>query len=883
MKGSVSFIKTVLFLFCLLFALLNGVSQKSETTLIFQSPDIIQPDQVISSPNSEYFVLTDKIYAGHLSYAVFQVKNHTLIASGIISLPIEGQCFSIEVIGLSNDGKQMVAEKECKVFLEDRQYFVYDIEPDSLINDIEIDWSQSDDMDGYFKLNYDFDFSSAFEISELKTKYVLEFNKKIYLKAEDTDEEVWQSPKQKSSIYENRSPVYLENSVVVLSAKTSKDKNEQFIWYDFLKEDTIFSTKNPFGGLDYNSYLIENKLVLPLKKYPFKYAEFQVEIDLSNGHYHAFNYGSMNENNGNLQHSARAIIVDSTKANSPYFVDTHQSLWHIFRKYYNRDGTLKVDSIPGRINREFYPATFWNRNELADSLAYNWYVFSAFNNKVIYMDVKSASLFNTSLRQEMNLQFWNGNKINPAERNINLMYVVDGGPFFYADDLYYMTNSDLQGIVNVKYKGKIYPYKQFDLKYNRPDIILDRLGYADQVLIDAYHSAYLKRLKKMGFTEDMLQDDFHLPEIQIENLEALPTLQDQGSVDLKLKLEDSKYKLDRINVWVNDVAIYGADGISLRDKNTQTYTTTLSVNLTKGQNKVQVSVLNKAGAESYKETINMECTAGKKTPDLYIITIGASVFEQANYNLTYAAKDAKDIATLFLKSKAYDSVFTKSLINEQVTKANVLALKSFFEKADINDQVMIFIAGHGVLDLNYDYFLATYNMDFVNPKEKGLAYEDLEDLLDGIKPLKKTLLIDACHSGEVDKDEIELASNVDAEHGEIRFRAVGNAVQQKLGMQNTSEFTTSLFSDLRKGTGATVISSAGGMEFAMEGAEWKNGLYTFCLLNGIESNQADLNKDGEIWLSELQKYVSEQVTELSGGKQQPTARIENQSVDFRVW
>ena len=110
-----------------------------------------------------------------------------------------------------------------------------------------------------------------------------------------------------------------------------------------------------------------------------------------------------------------------------------------------------------------------------------------------------------------------------------------------------------------------------------------------------------------------------------------------------------------------------------------------------------------------------------------------------------------------------------------------------------------------------------------------------------------------------------------------------HAWANKLGMENTSELTKSLFTDLRKGTGATVISSAGGMEFAMESDQWKNGLFTYCMLMGIKSGKADKNKDGEIWLSELKEYISEKVIELSNGKQQPTSRIENQSVDFRVW
>jgi hypothetical protein len=459
----------------------------------------------------------------------------------------------------------------------------------------------------------------------------------------------------------------------------------------------------------------------------------------------------------------------------------------------------------------------------------------------------------------------------------------DSDYLFLTPDQYYLASKDIKDLVFFKSGNEYFEFEQFDLKYNRPDIILDRLGYADSSLVAAYYAAYQKRLKKMGFTEEMLQDDFHLPEIEIENFEEMPQLHDQGSINLKLNLKDSKYKLDRINVWVNDVAIYGTNGISLRNKNVQEYQAEFEVFLAKGKNKVQVSVLNQAGAESYKETFEIECTIGKDKPDLYLISIGESEFQQSDFNLTYAAKDAKDMVSLFEKSKVYENVFTKTLVNDQVTKANVMALKSFLEKAGINDEVMIFIAGHGVLDANLDYYFATYDMDFMNPADKGLAYEDLESLLDGIKPLKKTLLIDACHSGEIDKDEVELAEADVEETDDIQFRVVGNKASPKLGTQNTSELTKSLFTDLRKGTGATVISSAGGMEFAIEGDDWNNGLFTYCFINGIKSKEADLNGDKEIWLSEIQQYVSQQVYELSGGRQQPTSRIENQTIDFRVW
>ena len=476
------------------------------------------------------------------------------------------------------------------------------------------------------------------------------------------------------------------------------------------------------------------------------------------------------------------------------------------------------------------------------------------------------------------INIWNKNK------DVVSYAIVDNNKIVaFTTDGYYMTNRGGINGLSFKLGSKVLPPEQFDLKFNRPDIITGLLGYADSSLIAAYHRAYLKRLKKMGFTEDMLKDDFHLPDIKINNFEEIPVITDSSSVSLNLEVNDSKYKLDRINVWVNDVAVYGTNGISLRNKNTKFYKTKIRVNLPKGKNKVQVSVLNQAGAESYKQTFEIECTYGKTKPDLYLITIGESKFKDAGYNLTYAAKDALDVASLFSKNKIYGDVFIKTLLNEQVTKENIAALRTFLNKAGINDEVMIFIAGHGVLDENLDYFFAGYDMDFNNPAKRGIAYDDLEGLLDGIKPLKKILMIDACHSGEIDKEEVDILATTELKEGDIQFRAVGNSVKPKLGMQNTSELTKALFTDLRRGTGATVVSSAGGGEYAMESGEWKNGLFTYCLINGIQTKEADLNKDGKIMLSELQKYVQQKVVELSNGQQQPTSRIENITMDFRVW
>jgi WD40 repeat protein len=458
---------------------------------------------------------------------------------------------------------------------------------------------------------------------------------------------------------------------------------------------------------------------------------------------------------------------------------------------------------------------------------------------------------------------------------------------FITPENNYLITKGAMDEIGFKHHGEYFYPEQFDLKFNRPDKVLSELGFTDSALIYAYHKAYLKRLKKMNFTEEQLSSEFHLPKVKIENRLAIPQVTDESFLMLDVELTDDKYKLDRVNVWVNSVAIFGIKGISLRGKDVQEYKERIKVDLALGRNKVEVSVLNQTGAESYKQTIEVECTAGKTKPSLYVVSIGVSKHKESKYDLNYAEKDAKDIAASFKQNTYFRDVKTKTLTNEQVTLENLAQIKPFLEEADINDVVILFVAGHGVLNADFDYYFASHDMNFSKPELRGIPYGAIESLLDGIKALKKLLLIDTCHSGELDKDEIEETTDeTEVEDGEIIFRRVGRTVRLKdggLGLQSTNELMKSLFTDLRKGTGATVISSSGGAELSIEGGDYQNGLFTHCLLSGLQSGLADLDKDKSISVSEIQIYIRDEVSRISEGRQTPTSRIQNNELDYRLW
>ncbi|MES2592218.1 MAG: caspase family protein [Bacteroidota bacterium] len=428
-------------------------------------------------------------------------------------------------------------------------------------------------------------------------------------------------------------------------------------------------------------------------------------------------------------------------------------------------------------------------------------------------------------------------------------------------------------------EAKFFPFEQFDLKYNRPDLILKDLSLGSDKIRSFYYKAYVKRLNRMKMTEGQLSGEIKLPGIKIENSVLAA---DRKSITINISAMDETAGLDRINVFINDVPVYGKAGIKLNGEKAVKQQITLD--LADEKNKIQLSVLNSGGVESLRENLFVLNPKSSALPNLYLVTIGTSRYKDSRFNLKYAAKDAEDMVSQFVKGQSFGSIFHETVTDEQSTKENILKLKEFIEKAGRNDVVMVFIAGHGLLDEKFDYYYATFDTDFNNPAQRGLLYSELEELLDGISALKKLLFMDTCHSGEVDKEEIETTKEKKVNE-EVKFRSAGAGVRTKQGegLTNTSELVKEFFTDLRRGTGSTVISSAGGVEFAMESDLWKNGLFTYCLLNGLSSQAADTNQDGVIYLSELQKYLVKEVSLKSAGKQQPTSRMENITLDYPVW
>ena len=476
-------------------------------------------------------------------------------------------------------------------------------------------------------------------------------------------------------------------------------------------------------------------------------------------------------------------------------------------------------------------------------------------------------------------------------KQVSTIYLAsDTTRMVIGPDNYYACSKEIIKDFGWQADNRRFEFDQFDLVYNRPDLAYRSLLLSDTSQLPVYYKAWKKRLEKMNFSEEMLSGEFHVPEINIINRDKLPFKTRVGNVSLQISAGDKKYKVNRMNAWVNGVPLFGTRGLTIQTEPATYLKQSIALHLSQGKNKIEVSVINEKGTESLKETVMVQYNPPeKRKPDLFLVTIGASEYQDSSMNLVYAAKDAKDISKQFSQPTGlYNRVHSFSLLNREVTKVNLFKLKDSLFHSHPDDVVIIFYAGHGLPDNNLDYFLASWNTDFADPAANGIPYEMLENLVDSIPARNKLILLDACFSGEVDKTAEKMEDSEQNKDGKVNFRVAGSTrginVMQPQRQKEAFEMMKLQFADLRRSTGALVISSAGSGEFAFEGDSWKNGVFTYSLLDGLISGKADVfPANTGITANELSAYLMQRVNGLTQGRQTPTNRREKVEFDFRIW
>ena len=479
------------------------------------------------------------------------------------------------------------------------------------------------------------------------------------------------------------------------------------------------------------------------------------------------------------------------------------------------------------------------------------------------------------------ITIWNCKDLQPV---VQMRRIGKDDYMYITPDNFYTGSKGMNNKVHFLKGLQILSFEQFDLVYNRPDIIAARLG-APQEKIALLETAWKRRVRRMGFTTEELSTEMHAPVLHIINEKTFPHITSKESITLKIKAHDSKYQLSRLMITNNGVPVHSRSGYDITENKSNEIITEKTVELTAGRNHIEVTCMNSKGAESYKAQLDIECDRPKRKPTLYLGVIGISNYQDKTYDLGYASKDASDFKKLIEQycKKKFKEIKVVSLNDSQATKNDIQKLHKFYADAHIDDVAVLFYAGHGVLDKDLNYFLATHDMNFANPSTTGLSFDEFEDMMDGIKPLAKYCFIDACHSGKIQKEEFETDNTRIVAEGSIVFRGNGAIMKLSENAKNINNAINSLFTDFTKGNGATVLSSSNGMEVAIEDQNIGNGLFTWAIKQGISGRKADTDKDGIINIQELANYINQKVTNLSSGVQTPGLRVENKYINFNLF
>jgi hypothetical protein len=268
-----------------------------------------------------------------------------------------------------------------------------------------------------------------------------------------------------------------------------------------------------------------------------------------------------------------------------------------------------------------------------------------------------------------------------------------------------------------------------------------------------------------------------------------------------------------------------------------------------------------------------------RKPRAYVITVGVNRYQNDKRNLSFAAKDAKDLSAALSRIQDHE-VVALTLISDkarggaaavdQATKANIrgvlelLAGKSEAQrerlkrvpgidramidklvKATPDDLVIIAFSGHGHTEQNGQFYLLPSDSGKEPAITAGvlprlISSEDLSQWLREVDAGQMAMIIDACHS----------AASVEApgfKPGPMGDRGLGQLAYDK---------------------GMRILAATQASDVALEVEKIEQGLLTYALAHdGFETaqskrRQADLDEDGELTLKEWLQYAEKRVPGL---------------------
>ncbi|MCP4395716.1 MAG: hypothetical protein GY801_00185 [bacterium] len=237
--------------------------------------------------------------------------------------------------------------------------------------------------------------------------------------------------------------------------------------------------------------------------------------------------------------------------------------------------------------------------------------------------------------------------------------------------------------------------------------------------------------------------------------------------------------------------------------------------------------------------------APQRRGEIYAVIIGIGEYADQRLNLQYTVNDARGLYDL-LTDPAYGGVpeeNIKLLLDGQATDRQIKGAigKWLSRRANEEDTVIIYYSGHGAPEGEETYWV-THNADIDDLYTTALNNNEIFDMLSRIRAKRMITFLDSCYS----------AATVNRKN---RTRAAPIEIPW----------------DKFSGEGRVTLSASDGKQLSLELAEYKHGVFTYYLLEGLKG-EADSNQDAIVEVDEIWDYVKHKVTErarLAGNPQTP--------------
>jgi len=397
-----------------------------------------------------------------------------------------------------------------------------------------------------------------------------------------------------------------------------------------------------------------------------------------------------------------------------------------------------------------------------------------------------------------------------------------------------------------------YSAYQFERVFYRPDHVNDYLAnYRMFEKFEALTGIETSKVRNIPKVKP--------PKINITFPEYGKTFLGDGKIPLKLSVNSDSIDMNDYSVYVNNIPVTPSFERTLKGSEKRSFVRQLNIPLFNNMNKIRVEIFN-GYTMGLSETVvyrKGNVKAAKKG-NLYLLSIGVNQFpKMPGNNLEFAAADANSLDAYYRKKdkRYFKNIITKSISDVSETKPskdNILNSLDFIKKASAEDTVIIFLASHGLSDRAGNYYFIP----------RDATVEDIKELINGspVKKSKKSKGLDSLISWE---EFFEALRSVPGK----RLLVVDTC--QAKNIEGTLDFHS-----LAKRSAASsfaLLAASKGDEESQEYPAGKHGLFTYALLKGL-SGKGDVNKDGQVDLSELYDFIGrfvEKNIDKSIGKQTP--------------